>query len=105
MNPLASDFLANITVLSLCVVYMLSAVLYLPRTNSPISKVMVGQYPPTTAAFQIMSLLQEGQWDNPNPDAPFSTTERMSHWPVDEEKLREVPAPSCITRDVHVSYR
>lgn len=107
LNPVSANMLGTLTVGSLCLLMMISIMLYLPRPspNSARQKVMVGQMPPTnqlTSAFQLMSVLREGgQWDGENDDltsmhvrgpasdAPFAgatTAERGGSWGAGAEE-------------------
>lgn len=109
MNAIVSDLLCATTVGSLCIVMMLSIMLYLPRSapSAVHNKVMVGQMPPhatqanqLASGFALMSLLREGgQWEGDTEldvldkdEAPFATAEaRGTSWNTGaEEKWHQV---------------
>jgi hypothetical protein len=113
MNAVVSDILCATTVGSLCIVMMISIMLYLPRAapSAAHNKVMVGQIPPhatqanqMASGFALMSLLREGgQWDEDaeldvlgKDEAPFASAEaRGTSWNTGAEenwhKIQDVP--------------
>lgn len=96
LSPMASDCLATITIASLSIVMVISAVLYLPRSSPSASnvKVMVGQHPPRPFHdTQILTLLREGggQWDGVDEDLRGSGKEgRINDAPFANADMRRM---------------